>query len=293
MTKPNHEQEQEIYRCATDFPYFCEAYVKVIRYRGGNSEVVPFLLYPYQEDYYDHVESNRFTILSKFRQGGFTTLAAIYGLWRCLFRCDQRILWFAKSDREATTVCEDIVKRALTYMPDWMTGNVLKMSNSHRKEFPETGSRMSFMTAEPACGQAMSLLIVDEASYIPDMDKHWRAIWPVLSTGGSCIVQSTANCTEDWFWETLTDAKLKLNKWSVYGCQYTDHPEYADAQWQATMKQQLGPKGWDVEMEQHAYDLTHQQEPVKKTPQRVWRSIYDDWRSDEEGTISPLGEQGR
>src|SRR5947208_715269 len=103
-----------------------------------SSAIIPFELFPYQVRLYDHLEDNRFTIFSKFRQGGFSTELAIYGLWKCLFRLDQSVLWLAKTDREATHVCDSIVKRALEYMPDWMKGSVMKMISSHEKKFPET-----------------------------------------------------------------------------------------------------------------------------------------------------------
>jgi hypothetical protein len=281
------DQEQEVCRCATDFPYFCANYVKVLNWLpGGHSEIVPFSLHDYQERYYEHVESNRFTILSKFRQGGFTTLAAIYGLWRCLFRLDERVLFLAKSDREATEVCDGIVKRALTHLPDWMTGNVLKMTNSHQKTFPDTGSDMQFYAPKASCGKGCSLLIVDEAAFIKDMDQHWRCMYPILSCGGSCIVQSTASYTDTWFWGVLEDAKLKLNEWSVYDCHYAEKPAFADPEWQATMKGQLGDKGWQSEMEQVAQDPHQPEKAVLPAKKKVWRSIYDDWSgADEETTI--------
>lgn len=298
MSKLTKEQQEEITRCAADFPYFCEQYVKVYVPNGANpapvyvpsganpasaafhtvnSAIVPFDLHSYQTRLYDHLEDNRFTIFSKFRQGGFSTVLAIYGLWKCLFRLDQRILWLAKTDREAVYVCDSIVKRALEYMPDWMKGNVMKMVSSHEKKFPETDSSMFFGTPEASCGKAISLLIVDEASFIPNMDKHWKAMWPCLSTGGNAVVLSTPNKDTDWFWNTLEDAKLKLNNFSVYQCNWQERPEFNDSKWESEMRNSLGTASWEQEYEQIASESVQKVQASKKASKKLWRSIFDEW----------------
>lgn len=276
MAKLTSEQQDEISRCAVDFPYFCEEYVKICVQKGSqNSEIVPFKLHPYQVRLYEHLEDNRFTIFSKFRQGGFTTELAIYGLWKCLFRLDQKVLWLAKTDREAVEACDRIVKRALEYMPDWMKGSVMKMINSHQKSFPETDSNMFFGTPEAACGKAISLLIIDEATHIKDMQHHWQALYPTLSTGGNCVVLSTPHKDDEWFWNTLEDASLKLNKFSVYKCHYKERPEHCDSQWEVETKSNLGCD-WEVEYEQKVIE-TMQPKVQKASKKKIWRSIWDEW----------------
>lgn len=294
MSKLSKDQQDEFARCAVDFPYFCEQYVKVFNPKGNqHGEIVPFKLHPYQLRLYEHLEDNRLTIFSKFRQGGFTTELAAYVLWKCLFRLDQRILWLSKTDREAVDVCERCVKRMIEYLPEWMKGNILKMVNSHQKTFPETDSSMFFGTPEAACGKAVSFLVVDEASFIKDMDKHWKALWPVLSTGGSCCIMSTTNTDEDWFWATLEDATLKLNNFSVYRCNYKEKPEFCDPQWEAEMKNQMGQRGWECEMEQKPLEVesTRIRTSLPKSPKKLWRSIYDEWEGS--GGIAPesLGDE--
>ena len=133
MSKLNKEQQDEITRCVVDFPYFCEKYIQILSYDAlsskhtsvSNSKIIPFKLWPHQLRLYEHLENNRFTIFSKFRLGGFSTLLGIYGLWKCLFRFDQNILWLSKSDHEAMNACDGLVKRAIEYLPDWMKGEVM------------------------------------------------------------------------------------------------------------------------------------------------------------------------
>lgn len=286
MSKLTKDQQEEITRCAVDFPYFCREYVKIylpnsisIPPPGSsiNSAIIPFELFDFQKRLYEHLEDNRFTIFSKFRNGGFTTELAIYGLWKCLFRLDQNVLWMCKTDREAVYVCDNIIKRALEYMPDWMKGNVMKMLSSHEKKFPETDSKMFFGTPEAACGKAISLLIVDEASFIKDMDKHWKAIWPCLSTGGDAVVLSTPQLDTDWFWNTLEDAHLKLNNFKPFKCHYQEHPWYVDPKWEADMRSNLGQHGWELEYEQKVGESIQKAKESKKESKKLWRSIWDEW----------------
>lgn len=279
MSKLTREQSEEIAKCAADFPYFCESYVKVYVTNTTGTETLPFKLHPYQKRLYEHVEDNRFSIFSKFRQGGFTTELAIYGLWKCLFRLDQRVLWMTKSDRDSQYVCNQIVKRAIEHLPNWMTGNVMKMTNSHQKSFPETDSAMYFYTPEAACGKSATLLIVDEASFIKDMDKHWKAMWPIVSTGGSAIVFSTVNSDADWFWQTIENAALKLNQFAIYRCNYKERPEHCDPQWEIDAKNSLGQIGWEVEYEQKPAESILIQKPSVKPSKKLWRSIWDEWDS--------------
>jgi hypothetical protein len=234
------------------------------------------------------MEDNQFTIFSKFRGGGFSTEVAIYCLWKCLFRLDQNILWLAKTDREATFVCESIVKRALEYMPDWMKGNVMRMASSHDKKFPETDSRMFFGIPEAACGKAVSLLVIDEASFIKNIDIHWKALWPCVSTGNA-VVMSTPNLDTDWFWYTLEDARLKLNNFSEYQCHYQERPDFCSIDWQREMKNTLGQMLWDREIGQVVGQSIKESvaSQLRKGPtKKLWRSIYDEW----EGSLDIRGE---
>lgn len=269
MSKLNKDQQNEFLKCATDFPYFCKTYIKV----NGNQ---PFQLYPYQERLYNHIEDNRYTIFSKFRQGGFTIELAIYSLWRCLFREDQKLCFTATSDREACRI-SDIIKRAAQDLPDWMSDDI-KLINDHKKLFPETNGSIHFYDIKVATKElnGVNTLIIDEASFV-DMDANWRAIWPVLSANNSrVIVYSSAHHIQDWFWRTLTDALNNKNKFTVYECDIDEHPEFCCPTWQESMKITIGKKGWLAEYEQNALN-PDEKKAVEERAKSEIRSLFDDW----------------
>ena len=71
-------QAEEIQKCVESFPYFCQKYIKILHPTKG---LIPFVLYKYQSRCIREYKDNRFTIISKFRQGGLTTVTLLYGLW--------------------------------------------------------------------------------------------------------------------------------------------------------------------------------------------------------------------
>ena len=237
-------QQKEILKCTQSFSYFCHKYVKILHPTKG---LIPFIIYKYQNKCIQKYESSRFNIISKFRQGGLTTVTLLYGMWRCMFKLDQQIMLLSKTDREATIIGM-IVDRAVEYLPEWLKPNKDSGKwNDHLKQFMETGGNMMFYSPEAARGKATSLLIIDEAAFIPDMETHWKAMWPVLSTGGNCVVISTVNGVGNWYEETYSAAKEKLNMFNVIDLDYWEHPDYCDSKnpnWSIEQKAQLGERGF-------------------------------------------------
>lgn len=268
--KLTEDQLKEIVKCSESFSYFCENYVRVKSYSVTHPAVhqLAFKLHPFQERLAEHWESHRFSINSKFRQGGFTTLAVMYGLWKCLFQMDQRVMYVGKTDRDVRDASH-LADYTLSLIPDWMKG--INSKSDHRKKF-DTGSVMTLMVFEAACGLAVNLLIIDEAAFIKDMDKHWVAMWPVISNGGRLIVQSTVKTDEDWFWDRLIDARAGVGGMVEFKCHYTDRPEFDNLEWEQEMRRNVG-SGWESEFLQKPMRKVVEK-PVKKSK---WRRIQDDW----------------
>jgi hypothetical protein len=239
-----HRQRIEITKCAESFPYFCTKYIKILHPKRG---LVPFILFNYQKLVIDEYENHRFNIIRKFRQGGLTTVTELWGLWRCLFKLDQQILFLSKTDSEAITAGE-IVNTAVKYLPKWMQPSKDGKWNDHKKEFLETGGKMHFGTPERARGLAITYLILDEAAFIPDMETYWKAMYPTLSTGGNCIVISTVNGLGNWYEQTYHAAQEKKNNFNIIDLDYKSHPDYNNAAWVKEQKAQLGEKGWQQEV---------------------------------------------
>lgn len=238
----NISTEVELQRCSEDFIYFCENYVKITR----KNQLVNFSLYDYQKRYVKAIEDNRFLLCKKFRQGEFSTLGIVWATWKCLFTKDQSILHLSKTDREAIN-CGYVAKRVLDGLPEWMKPKLDK-DNDHVKSFATTKSNMFFYTPEAARGKSITHLFLDEVAFIQKMDQHWKAVWPTISNGGKCTAISTPNGTSGWFYETYTQAEQLKNDFTVFRCNYLEHPDYSNEKWIANTKQNLGAKGWAQEV---------------------------------------------
>jgi len=240
----SNRQTQEIIKCANSFAYFCIRYARINHPIFG---LIPFFPYTYQKRVIDCYGKHRFNILSKFRQGGLTTVSVLWALWRCLFKTGQRIMVVSKTDREAIAAGE-VAKTSMEHLPSWLKPETDKC-NEHEKQFKTTSSVLWFYTVEAARGKAITILIIDEAAFIADMNKHWKALYPVISTGGACEVVSTVNGIGNWYEEIYHEAEDGKNPFNVIELDYWEHPLYNDPTWMADTRANLGEKGWAQEIE--------------------------------------------
>jgi hypothetical protein len=233
-------RKKEIIKCCNSFAYFCHKYVKILHPMDG---LIPFVLYNYQRKVIQEYEDHRFNIISKFRQGGLTTVTLLWGMWRCMFQFDQQIMVLGRTDRDATDIGM-MVDRSIENFPEWFKPKKDGKWNDHLKMFTETGSALKFHSPEAARGKAVTFLIVDEAAFIDDMDKHWKAMWPILSTGGGCTLVSTVNGLGNWYEQTYHEAQEKQNRFNIIDLDYWEHPDYNDEEWVKEQRAQLGEKGF-------------------------------------------------
>ncbi len=237
------QQKLELTRCSNNFGYFCHKYVKIGHPIKG---LIPFVLFKYQHRVIDCIENRRFNIVSKFRQGGLSTLAVIWSLWRGLFKFNETIMLLSKADREAMGVGE-IAVRAMRFLPSWMQPE-MTASNKHEQSFAETGTSLHFLTPVAARSKSITWLIIDEGAFIPNMDQNWKAMYPVLSTGGSCVCISTVNGLGNWYEETYHKAMEGSSPFHVIELDYTEHPDYDNEKWVQETRANLGEKGWRQEV---------------------------------------------
>lgn len=246
----DQRQKIEIIKCAESFHYFCHKYVKIIHPKKG---LLPFITYGYQRRVIDQYDDHRFCIISKFRQGGLTTVTVLWAMWRCLFKLDEVMMVVSKTDREAIAAGE-IVKRALEELPKWMQPDLSK-NNDHQKIFQDTGCKLFFYSPEAARGRSITYLIIDEAAFIQGMDKFWNGIMPTVATGGNVIVISTVNGVSGlggWYYTMYEDAKKPAddggNNFHIIDLDYWENPEYNNEAWVKLLRNTLGEQGFAQEI---------------------------------------------
>lgn len=233
----------ELIKCRNDFLYFVDTYIKIQHPKLG---LIPLKVYDYQKSLKKEYDENLYVILTKFRQGGFTTYTAIWALWEAMFHTERTIFFGSKSDREAVHIGK-IISRAIENLPDWLKPN-LKKDNEHEKIFVLTNSQICFYALEAARSKSMTHLIIDEAAFIQNMEEKWKCMYPCLSNGGRVFILSTPNGVGNWFQGIYQEALEGKNNFKAVQFHYWEHPDYKDPIWVKNMKEKLGDRGFRQEV---------------------------------------------
>lgn len=212
----------EFEKCRKDPVYFICNYIKVVHPIFG---LVKFDLYEFQKTLVNEFKTNRFNILRKFRQAGCTTLVAAYSLWKCMFTSHFKVVILSKDDDASMEVLSRM-KTAYDELPEDFKPKLLKDS-AHAMRF-NNGSEIRSKSSSKQSGRSVagSLLILDEAAFIENIDTIWAAAFPIISTGGSVIALSTVNGVGNWFHNQYSAATRGENTFHAIDINWEDHPQY-------------------------------------------------------------------
>ena len=212
----------EFKKCKENPAYFMSNYIKVSHPTRG---LVNFDLYGFQQEIVECLQTNRFNILRKFRQGGCTTIASAYSLWMTVFQKHKTVAILSKGDVESTEVLERI-KLMYDELPAFLKPELVE-ANKHTLKF-STGSVIRSRPSGKQSGRSLSasLLIIDEAAFIDNIQSIWAAVYPIISTGGAAFVLSTVNGIGNWFYTIYKDAIAGRNNFTPIDISWKQHPEY-------------------------------------------------------------------
>jgi hypothetical protein len=205
---------------------------------------IPFHLYPFQEDCLTDFKDNRFNIILKSRQLGLSTLSAGFILWKMLFNQDYNALVIATK----VTVAKNLVEKVRVMhdlLPIWLRDGGTAAAEDNKLSLKlKNGSQVKAIASSPDAGrsEALSLLVVDEAAFIRDIDEIWLSAQSTLSTGGAAIVLSTPNGIGNWFHKMWVDGESGQNGFNCINLHWTKHPERNQA-WRDEQTRILGAKG--------------------------------------------------
>ena len=123
------------------------------------------------------------------------------------------------------------VKGIMRQLPDWLKIATIEVDNRNSFELSNGSSIKAASTSGDAGrSEALSLLVLDEAAHIENLEELWTGLYPTLSTGGRCIALSTPNGVGNWFHKTCTDSETGLNNFNLTTLPWDVHPE-RDKQW--------------------------------------------------------------
>ena len=228
--------QREYLQCVKSPAHFMKKYCTIQHPTKGK---IKFGLYDYQENMLTDFVDNRYNIILKSRQLGISTLSAGYGLWLMLFNPDKNILVIAK-DKDTAKNLVTKVRVMYSGLPQWLKTQVTE-DNKLSLVF-KNGSQIKAVaaTAEAGRSEALSLLIIDEAAFIDNIDSIWTAAQQTLATGGDCIALSTPNGVGNWFHQQWNGAIDGTNNFKTIKLHWTCHPE-RDEVWRKEQDKVLGP----------------------------------------------------
>jgi len=225
------------------FIYFCENYWYIRHPSRGR---IKFEMFESQVETIDSWLNNRYSLILKARQIGFSTLISTYAFWLTFFYSDRSIVMLSRTEREAIKLLTK-AKYGYKFLPEWMRnarGPVANMTQT-KIEFTNESSIESLPSAsDPARGESAYLIVVDELAFLQNSEEAWAAIEPVADLGGSVIMMSTANGEGNLFHRLWAEAEQGNNRftplffsWSAngrtqewYDAKKVDTPEHVMAQ---------------------------------------------------------------
>jgi hypothetical protein len=199
------EQVAEIIKCTEDPVHFIKNYVKIVNVDRG---LVPFEMWPFQEDMVRSFHENRFSIAKMPRQVGKTTSAVGYMLWCVLFNPDYTIGILANKGSLAREILDRLTK-AYEYLPIWLQQGIVVWNKGNIEL--ENGSKIfAYATsADGVRGGSYNLIFLDEFAFVPHnmAQDFFQSTYPVISSGQTTkvIIVSTPNGL-NLFYKMWTDA---------------------------------------------------------------------------------------
>ena len=192
------------------FEYFCSHYWHIKHPERGR---IKFEMREAQRETIRAWMSNRYSIVLKARQIGFSTLASAYAFWLAYFWSDRFIVMLSRTEREAIKLLAK-AKYGQKNLPAWMKlrGPTTTSDNQTKITFDNESIIESLPSGnDPARGESVYLVVVDEWAFLPNAEEAWASIEPIADVGGRVIGLSTANGSGDFFHQMWVGAETGTN----------------------------------------------------------------------------------
>jgi hypothetical protein len=213
---------REYKKCMNDPAYFCRKYVKVVHLDKG---LVPFKLYPYQEEMFEHFNNNRFNIVLACRQSGKSISSVGYLLWYALFHPEKTIAILANKGMTAREMLARVTLM-LENLPFFLQPGC-KALNKGSLEFSNNSRIIAAATSGSSIrGMSVNLLFLDEFAFVENAAEFYTSTYPVISSGKDTkvIITSTANGIGNTYHKIWEGAVQGVNEYKPFRVDWWDVP---------------------------------------------------------------------
>ena len=225
------EEIKEYAKCMKNPSYFARTYLKVISLDKG---LVPFDLYPYQEEMFKHFNDNRFSVVLACRQSGKSISSVAYLLWYAIFNPEKTIAILAIKGSTAREMLARITLM-LENMPFFLQPGA-KALNKSSIEFSNNSRIIAAATSGSSIrGMSVNLLFLDEFAFVENDAEFYTSTYPVVSSGDSTrvIITSTANGVGNVYHKIWEGAVQSTNEYKPFRVDWWDVPG-RDEVWRQT-----------------------------------------------------------
>jgi len=222
------EQVLEYSKCMHNPAYFAEKYLKVISLDKG---LVPFTLYPYQKNMFEHFNSNRFNVVLACRQSGKSISSCAYLLWYALFHSEKLVVILANKGDTAREMLSRVTLM-LENLP-FVLQPGCKALNKGSIEFSNNSRILARATSGSSIrGLSVNLLYLDEFAFVERATEFYTSTYPVIAAGKDTkvIVTSTANGIGNTYHKIWEGAVQGVNEFKPFRVDWFDVPG-RDEEW--------------------------------------------------------------
>jgi len=220
------EQSREFVKCAKDPIYFIKTYLTIFDQTiGEEGEIVPFNLFPFQEDLINLYQDERFVIANKYRQAGISTTTCAYISWYIMFKQNRSVAIVADKLETARDELMNDVVDFIDSCPEWLRPSPDVKDTQKLKRY-DNGCELSAFSSKGLRGYTPTLLFWDETAWTENSDRFWTSAKPTLQTGGRGIMVSTPNGLDPVFYKTFEAARHGESTFKAIELWWFNDPRY-------------------------------------------------------------------
>ena len=220
----------EYKKCLKSPQYFAKKYCKVIHLDKG---LIPFNLYPYQEEMFESFEQNRFNIVLACRQSGKSIAVVAYLLWYVIFKGEQVVGILANKNAIAREMLSRITLM-LENLPFFLQPGCTTL-NKGSIGFSNNSRIVAAATSSSSIrGMSLNLVYLDEFAFVDNATEFYTSTYPVISSGktSKIIITSTANGIGNMYHKLYEGAIQGTNEFKSTRVDWWDVPG-RDEKWKA------------------------------------------------------------
>lgn len=206
------------------FIQFANAFFKINHHKWG---LVPYQAIKHHIELSQLIEDHQGVICKKYRQGGFSTLATLWSLFKALTIPGWKAIIISNNEL-ASSCISNILRTAYNNLPDYVKLKT-RINNEHEITF-ENDSRILYLSHGSLIGKGsnQNAIIFDECAFYRDFKNHYRTVLPMIHNGGKMILVSTPNGDQNYFYELYKNAVLGQESYYVYSPSYLEFHECSE-----------------------------------------------------------------